>query len=150
MRGADRILSVLMLLLGSYVLATSFRLGYTMDDLPGPGFAPFWAGLALVAISLSMLAGTFSRSKDNRSTPLSRESLRNLVVSLGGCVALVVLTRFIGFLTALGLLTVLLVRFWGIRSWVTTILVAVILPVLLHFLFVTGFGVPVPKGILGF
>ncbi len=150
MRRADRIMSILTLLLGIYVLVTALGLQYRLDDLPGPGFVPFWSGVAMIALSLIILAGTFTRRAGGSPGPFSRESVRNMAASLGGCVAMVGLTRILGFLVALGLLVGFFARLWGTRSWAATILIATLLPVILYFLFGMALGVSIPKGVLGF
>lgn len=149
MRTADRIMSILILLLGVYVLVTSWGLQYQLDDLPGPGFVPFWSGLGMVALSLIILAGTFPRRAGSDTRPFSRGSVRNMAASLGGCILMVALTGFTGLLVSLGLLTGFLARLWGTRSWVTTVLLAVILPVSLYLIFTVALSVSIPKGILG-
>lgn len=150
MRRADRIMSIIVLLFGLYVLITAFRLEYQLDSLPGPGFVPVWVGLTIVVLSLLILVGTFSRSADNRPGPFSAENIRNVVATLGGCALAMLLSSVTGFLVALGLLAGFLVRFFGTKSWTTTILVAVILQITLYLIFRLGLDVPLPKGLLGF
>jgi hypothetical protein len=50
-RTIDRLFAGALLLLGLYVVWNALEYGYMRGTTPGPGFFPFWVGLALAIFS---------------------------------------------------------------------------------------------------
>ena len=55
----DRLFAAFLLALGIYVVWNALGYGYMRDTTPGPGFFPFWVGLAIVGLSIANLLRSF-------------------------------------------------------------------------------------------
>ncbi|MEW6662321.1 MAG: tripartite tricarboxylate transporter TctB family protein [Bacillota bacterium] len=147
---ADRFLSVLVLIFGTFVLVQSFELQYFLDDLPGPGFAPFWIGVTLIVLAvLIFISSLFGQAKTEKS-PFTKEDMLKMFGAIGGSLLAAVTSAYIGLLLSLGLLAGFFTWFYGLRKWQTVILTSVLTPVILFLIFSLGLGVIFPTGMLGF
>jgi len=68
MKKGDRVFAVICLGLSLWLILESMRLVYRTAFAPGPGFHPFWLGVILGVLSISLLVQTFSVKKDNGGT----------------------------------------------------------------------------------
>lgn len=82
MRKADRIFGVIGLGLSLWLYLESTRFRYMAEFTPGPGFFPFWAGVALAILSSYLLLDTYRRqpSDDDRMKILPK---RHSLVRVG-------------------------------------------------------------------
>lgn len=150
---ADRIAAVLLLIFAVYTMAAARDMGFARGRVPGPGFAPFWIGMALAIASLAILAEAFRQPK---SAPDAHESPRGVSVPVSIVVAFAVVTVTavaligpLGMLASLALMLAIMTRLLG-AAWRTSVLTAVALPVALHLVFGVWLKVPLPRGPLGF
>lgn len=62
MKKGDRWFAFICLGLSFWLLMESFQLDYKSGFTPGPGFEPFWLGVALAVLSVFLLIETFTRN----------------------------------------------------------------------------------------
>ena len=64
MKTGDRVFSIFSMCLSLWLIIESFQYDYLSEFGPGPGFEPFWLGVILLILSISLLANTFRRRGD--------------------------------------------------------------------------------------
>jgi hypothetical protein len=145
MRAADLITALVLMGLGGVVIVDAVRLGTGWGtDGPGSGFFPFWLAVVLIATCGLILLQALRR---RAATPfVTRERLRSVLTVLLPAVALVVITPLTGLYVAAAAYIAGSMRGVGHHRWVTTVLVAVGVPVGAFLIFETWFLVPMPKG----
>ena len=146
MLSADRVTAVL-LLLASVAFAAGALKHYSWWGPGGPGsaFLPFWLGLIMVALALSLLVRRALAPADW----LPRgEGLRDMLVVLGVTVAFVALLSVTGMVIGTALYLLVLVRYLGRHPWWMTLAIAVAAAGFNWLVFVHWLRVPMPEGIL--
>ena len=81
---------------------------------------------------------------------LDPRELRNLLVFAILGIGVLLLSKYIGLLTSLGLCVIAYLKIQGKDSWLKSIIIGVCMVVFLYLVFVLFLHVPVPKGPLGF
>jgi cell division protein FtsW (lipid II flippase) len=152
-RTVDRLFAACLFALGLYIIWNALEYGYMSGTTPGPGFFPFWGGLALALLS----AVNVMRSLAGAEILESRFDLLSLTKTLGILALVVVfilITPAVGMLVASGLLipaTAFVIRPRWTRTFAATILVlAVTFPFFCYYLFAVYLRVPVDRGVFGF
>ena len=145
MRTADIVTAFLLTVLGLIVLAEAIRLGFRWGpDGPQSGFFPFWLALILIGHSLAIVVRAIRKHSDEPfATP---EQLRSVLTVAAPAAAMVLLTQFLGLYVASALYLGFYVRAVGRHSWVTSLAIAIALPVVTFVIFERWFLVPLPKG----
>jgi putative tricarboxylic transport membrane protein len=122
---------------------TQLKLGSLRQ--PGPGFFPFWGGLALGILSLILLARSLK----------SRERLGSIVIPwpalllvLGALLAYLLFLETLGFVTVTFLFLLLLFRF-GRTGWIKSGGWAFIATSVVYLVFKFWLQVQLPRGLLG-
>jgi putative tricarboxylic transport membrane protein len=122
---------------------TQLKLGSLRQ--PGPGFFPFWGGLALGILSLILLARSLK----------SRERLGSIVIPwpalllvLGALLAYLLFLETLGFVTVTFLFLLLLFRF-GKTGWIKSGGWALIATSVVYLVFKFWLQVQLPRGLLG-
>jgi putative tricarboxylic transport membrane protein len=119
---------------------------------PGPGFFPFWLGLALIIVSLALLVN-YGRKKIDPSLP-SPDLWKGLHWEkvLYSSVALLLYALFLeslGYILATVLLILFFFRAIEPQKWVVVILGSVITSFITYFLFKLWLQVQLPRGLWG-
>lgn len=148
MNRADRITGIVTLMLSVYMIISAIGMNYWHDTTPGPGFMPFWTGIAIGLTSIYLIAKTFIKPSAEKS-PFKKEEIRAMGVILGGVVAAVLISYVLGFMIAICLMIGFMMRFLGTTRWRTIFLVSVISTIALYFTFVVALGVPMPDSLIG-
>jgi putative tricarboxylic transport membrane protein len=145
MRTADIVTASLLSLLGLIVLGEAIRLGFRWGpDGPQSGFFPFWLALILIGHSVAIVVRAVRKRSE---VPfVTREQLRSVLTVAAPAAAMVLLTQFLGLYVASALYLGFYVRAVGRHSWVTSLAIAIALPVVTFLLFERWFLVPLPKG----
>jgi putative tricarboxylic transport membrane protein len=148
-RSADRVTAALLL-----AFAVAFSLGalkqyqWWGSGGPGPAFMPFWLGLVMALLALSMLLRSL-KQKDPGAAWLPRgEGLRDLLVVLAATVAFIALLKVTGMIIGTALYLAFLVRYLGRHRWWVTLSVAVAAAGFNWLVFVHWLRVPMPEGML--
>ena len=144
MRAANLVTAGLLALLGGLVIVDALRLGIGWGtDGPKSGFFPFWlATVMLVTVALIFVQS----ARGSRRPFVTREQLRPVMTVLWPATALVVATHFIGLYVASAVYMAAYMRAIGRHRWVTTVALAIGVPVLAFVVFERWFLVPMPKG----
>lgn len=64
MKKGDRVLSIICMGLGLWLIIESLQFDYLSEFGPGPGFEPFWLGILLALLSISLFIDTFLKRND--------------------------------------------------------------------------------------
>jgi hypothetical protein len=146
---ADLVGAVSVVALGAAVVVASRQLPYYAEYGPGPGFLPFWLGLALVACGLGLVADLLVRGPRHEGRFVQPGSWRAAVV-LGSLVGTILLVPYLGLTLGLGVLSAFLMRVLGRHSWFGCVLVGVLVVAGTRWIFGVWLKLPLPEGPLGF
>jgi putative tricarboxylic transport membrane protein len=150
-RTIDRAFAAGMCALGMYIVWSALTYGYMRGVVPGPGFFPFWVGVALIGLSVVNLARSF-----RGLVPDAGFDLVGFYKTLGIIAATVVFiltARLFGMLVGSGLFilaTAFVIRpRWtaGFAGKIVTI--AILFPIFCYLLFAVYLGVPLIEGVFG-
>ena len=149
MRSADRVTAALLL-----AFAVAFSVGalkqyqWWGSGGPGPAFMPFWLGLVMALLALSMLLRSL-KQRDPGAAWLPRgEGLRDMLVVLAATVAFIALLNVTGMVIGTALYLAFLVRYLGRHRWRVTVAVALAAAAFNWLVFVHWLRVPMPEGVL--
>jgi putative tricarboxylic transport membrane protein len=148
-RSADRITAALLL-----AFAVAFSAGALKQYQwwgpggPGPAFLPFWLGLVMAFLALSMLIRSSKQQQSGEAWLPRGEGLRDMLVVLGVTVAFVALLRVTGMVLGTAIYLVVLVRYLGRHPWWLALLVAAAAAAFNWLVFVRWLRVPMPEGVL--
>ena len=135
--------------LGIYVIVEARGWEYAGPDGPGPGFFPLWYGIALVGLSL-LLVATSLKGTGAAGKPVGWRDVARALAAWAGFAACVGLLKVLGFLLAFGLFTFFLVAVMYRRSLATAAAVSVGIALSFWLLFPVALNVALPVGKLGF
>ena len=110
-----------------------------------PGFFVFYLGVALLASAGLVVVGAIRRAR-HAAPFVSPGQLRSVAMVFFPAVAMVVLTHVVGLYVSGALYLAAYMRWIGRHQWVTTVLVAIGIPVVTFLVFEVWFLVPLPKG----
>ena len=142
--------------LGVYIVLEARQWEYLGADGPGPGFFPVWYGLAMIALSLGLIATSVAvpgagpaKADAPRASVRTREIGRALSmwIVLAVCVGLL---KVFGFLVAFALFTLFVAAVMYRRPLLPSLAVAVGSALGFYLLFPLLLGVGLPQGLLGF
>ncbi len=146
MRTADIVCGMFLAVVAVVVLVEGLRLGIGWStDGPQPGFFVFYLGLALLVPAVLVVAAAVRRAHDAAGFVGSGQ-LRSVATVFFPAVAMVVLTHGLGLYVSGALYLAAYMRWIGRHRWVTTVLVAIGIPVVTFLVFEVWFLVPLPKG----
>jgi len=117
---------------------------------PGSGFFPLWLVVGVVfQMALILVRSLRAPVPPGRAAPfIERESVRPLLIVFLPMVAVISMLRYLGIYIGGGLYLAGYMIFVGRQRWVTVLLVSILLPVALFFIFERWFLLPMPKGTL--
>jgi putative tricarboxylic transport membrane protein len=135
--------------LGVYIVSAARHWDYHSPEGPGPGFFPMWYGIALIVLSLLLIAGTVMRPAPGGKAVEWRGVGRALTVwaAFAVCVAML---QLLGLLTALALLTLFIVSVMYGKPLKTAFAVAIGNAAGFYLVFPFALGVNLPVGPFGF
>lgn len=142
----DRAASLILFIVGALVAHAGYRLPYTVEGTPGPGFFPFWIGLCLMFLSGVLF---FTTRSPNRPFVDSLASFRRPALVGGAFLAYVFLLRYVGLVGGLVLTTAFILGRVERKSRMVWIGASVLIGLACHLIFKLWLGVPLPKGIHG-
>jgi ABC-type Fe3+-siderophore transport system permease subunit len=152
MKNRDLMSSIIWMALGGLFVAGALQQGLMRKGVPGPGFLPFFSGLALIFVSLFVLIPALSQKEKEKSSDFfpERDSLRKFLFALVGLFAFGVALEYGGYLLTAFLFMFFIARLMEPKGWRTTALLAFLTAVLSYMLFVVLLEVQLPRGLLGF
>lgn len=143
----DSALGVVFALGGAAILQQAL----TMQALPGmnvgPGLFPsiVGAGMAIMGVALTIQGWMVRDTPEDEAQPLVTWFALAIVAAL---VATIFAMPFLGFLITGTIFSVAIVLMSG-GKWLSAIIFSPIASASIYFLFMSGFRVPLPRGILG-
>ncbi len=153
MRRAEIVAAVLMALLSIYFMwkSTELPIGYLPDEGPGGGFWPFWLSFGMLISTIWIIVNWIrKKSPQSRSTEVYLDSygLKMLLLVGGGVTVFIGAIHVVGFYGAIPLFLLYYIRFLGRHSWMMTVSIAVVVPVVTFFFFDVAMRIVLPKGYL--
>jgi len=148
---SELVTALLLVALGTYIVAAAWEWPYMTADGPGPGFFPLWIGILLVVLSALLIALQVAEAFGGK--PVARTGWTGTRPALLGWGALVVAAALLepaGFVASYLLLSTVLLRVIFRRSWTSTAVVGVISTAGFWGLFVKLLEVRLPAGPWGF
>ena len=142
-----------LLLLGLAFVIASLQLNFGSVHRPGPGFLPFWTALGLILVAGFSLAREFVESHRRRSAAAERlfdSSVLNVIATIVILTAYAFGVEWLGYNVSTSVLFILLFKLAGFRSWLSTLITALLTTSLSYLFFGLWLGVRFPKGVLGF
>jgi len=127
--------------LGAYIIAQAWGWEYLGADGPGPGFFPLWYGIAIVALSLGLVASSLRRGETQAIdwTGASRAFTTWLALALG-----VAAFKLVSFHVAFAALTFFIVAVMYRRPLLVAATVAVATTAAFYVVFPLALGVNLP------
>ena len=145
MRVADLVTAVVLMALGGLALGDSLRLGIGWGtDGPQSGFFPFWLAVIMNAACVVIFVQALRRPATKPF--VSRRQIGPVLAVLWPATAAVALMHVVGLYVAAALYMGFYMRSVGRHSWITTLGLALSIPVVTFLVFEKWFLVPLPKG----
>lgn len=119
---------------------------------PGPGFMPFWAGIVLAAMSLSLFLGSFKRQDWQTLPPFfpRADSWKRVTKAFLAMVAYLLFFKVLGFTLSTFVFIAFLLKTVFPQNWTRTLITASATAILARLLFVNFLETQLPVGFLGF
>lgn len=148
MTGGDRLSGAAFLLLALVAIWEAGKLPLGQLSLPGPGFQPFWAAVALGVLSLALVLRAGVRGpREAQASPSGWAGWRKAVVTMAALVGYGLLLKEVGYLLATGGLVALFLVLERQR-WPIVLAVALGAALASYWLFAVWLQVPLPRGLL--
>lgn len=148
----DRVFAAGICALGVYIVWNALIYGYMRGVVPGPGFFPFWVGVALIGLSVVNVA----RSLRGTGVLDGKFDLAGVYKTLGiiAATAIFILTApWLGMLVGSGLFilaTAFVIRpRWTVGFAGKIVTIAILFPMFCYLLFAVYLGVPLVEGVFG-
>jgi putative tricarboxylic transport membrane protein len=150
LKKGDVISGAVLAALGVFIITQALAWDYYTLDGPGPGFFPFWYGVALVVLSLLLVLNAARADSDGDKARVDWPATgRAMTVWLAFALS-VGLMDFLGFLISFALLAFFLVAVVFRRPFTTAAVVAVVSALAFHLIFPVALSVSLPTGPFGF
>ena len=115
------------------------------DEGPRAGFFPFYVSIiVLISCAVNLLAVISTPAQGKVFAEWSQ--LRQVISVLVPTIIYVALVPYLGMYVSSAILIAFFMRWFGNYAWLTSIAVAVLVPVLTFLMFEIWFLVPLPKG----
>ncbi len=152
MRRADTGVAIVLAILSLYFMwkSTELPVGWRPGMGPGGGAFPFWLSLAMLVCSvLIAVRGLMGRTPESQSDApfVNPEARRQIAIVVGSLAAMIAAIHVVGVYVAVPLFIVFYVRFVGGHRWVTTLALALAIPVVTFLFFEKLLLIILPKGI---
>jgi len=148
----DLVSSIIWMALGGIFVVGALQQGLMRRGVPGPGFLPFFSGLALIFVSLFVFIPALNQKEKPKSGNFfpERDSFRKILLALIALFAFGIAMEYVGYLLITLLFMFFAARIMEPKGWRTIALLAFFTAVFSHLLFVVLLEVQLPKGLLGF
>jgi len=114
---------------------------------PGPGFLPFWVGVALATMSLTLIVGSLLDREKPGVQAAEGIQRQHVAWMVGGLLLYTLLLETVGYPVTTFLLLSALVKILGQRGWYTVLGFSALATAGSYALFGLWLGVPLPWGI---
>ena len=145
----DLISGAVLAALGVFVVVEARHWDYLAPDGPGPGFFPIWYGIAMIALSLALIAGSLKK-RASAGKPVEWSEVGRALFAWAVLTACLALIKLLGFAVTLALLTLFIVCVMYRRPLVHGIAAGVLTSVGFYLVFPLALNVELPRGVFGF
>ena len=136
--------------IGLMIKSAELRITWVPDRGPGSGAWPFWLSAGMLLASLMTIYRWFRKitpeSRDY-SPYMTRQTVTVVGISAGSIVFLLVATHLVGIYIALFFFLLFYLKFVGRHSWLLTVIVMFVVPIVIFCLFEWALKIPLPKSI---
>jgi putative tricarboxylic transport membrane protein len=136
--------------LGLFIIIEARRWDYVAPDGPGPGFFPMWYGIAMLALSLGLVAMALKRRAGGRGEPVNWPEVGRALFAWAALTACLASIKVAGFMLSVGLLTLFIVCVMYRRPLMYGITAGVLTAVGFYLIFPLALNVELPVGVFGF
>jgi len=136
--------------LGVFIIVEARGWEYLGSDGPGPGFFPLWYGIAMVALSLLLVAMSLTGRGAEPGKAVNWSEVASGLSAWAGLALCMGLLKVLGFVLAFGLFVFFLVAILYRRPLRTAAAVAVGMALGFYLLFPLALDTELPVGMLGF
>ncbi len=161
MRVADAVAALCVAILGMTTIALARQLPYEAEYGPGPGFLPFWLGVTLIVLSPFLLRNALRERADASPADVGGDNRGGFfrfapgaftpwLVFFVSTIAASLLFERLGFGLVIGLYMLVTMRWVARQSWLSTVVLALVTPIVLYLGFVRILMVPLPLAPPGF
>ena len=152
MRRAELYVAVFLAIFSLYLMwkSTELPIGWDPDKGPGGGAFPFWLSAGMLVCALLIVYRTLrGLTPESRATEpfMDRESFRMILIVVASLTAMVAGIHVIGIYGSVPLFLIFYLRYMGKHSWVTTLMVSFVTPVVTFLFFEKLLLILLPKGI---
>jgi putative tricarboxylic transport membrane protein len=148
LRNGDVLSAAVLAALGVYVVVEASGWVYYNEDGPGPAFFPMWYGIAMVALSLALIAITIA--KQPKAEEPDWPGIRRALMTWAAFAISAVLMGWLGFLVSFALLTFFMITVVFRQSMMVAAVAAVVAPAGFYVVFPLALSVALPIGVFGF
>ena len=134
--------------LGAFIVNEARGWDYFTPEGPGPGFFPMWYGIAMIVLSLVLVAGSLRAAAAARG--VDWREVGNALLTWAAFTACIALLKVLGFLLAFGLLTLFVVAVMYRRPLGVALAVAAGNMAGFYLLFPLALNLQLPVGVFGF
>ena len=149
LKDADVLSGSVLAALGIYIMIEASQWTAYSPGGPGPGFFPIWYGLAIVGLSLALVASKIFNAKEADGQGIDWSGAPRALGTWAMFTASAVLLKQIGFVLSFGLLTFFLVTVIFRQSLLTALLTAIGCTAGFYLVFPLALGVDLPAGPFG-
>ncbi len=130
--------------------SAELKIGWVPERGPGSGAWPFWLSAGMLLTCLATIyrwfKGVTPESK-NLEPFMTKDTILVVGVSAGSILFLLAATHFVGIYIALFFFLLFYLRFIGHHSWLLTIVMVIVVPIIVFCLFEWALKIPLPKAI---
>jgi putative tricarboxylic transport membrane protein len=152
MKKADRIFGIIGLGLALWSYLESTRLKYMTEFTPGPGFFPFWVGVALAFLSVYLIIDSYVR-KPGKKDDKKILPEKHMLYRVGAIMLMLVVVRYtmnlLGFPLTLALFTTVILLLLEHYSILKSVGYGIAYAGVTWFIFEYILSMGFPKGFLG-
>ncbi len=146
-RRIDQISGLIWLMVGIFVIVESRDLLYTDEFGPGPGFFPFWLGLAVALLGVGLLLHkTFHREDEERISFSGKHAALQMILVMASFFVFVFLISKTGFYLAAGLLFLVLLWVVEKKGWKLSLIIAILAALAVWGIFGVALKIELPRG----
>jgi len=146
---ANIIAGVAIFFLGIGTSVLAWRLPYTMESSPGPGFLPLWLGIIMAICSAFVIAQDLKNKESYKSARLFVPETVKCIQVFALIVAVFLVLPILGFSLGLGIVTGACMRMMGKHSWLSCGATVIASAISIHYLFGVWLTIPLPGGLIG-
>jgi putative tricarboxylic transport membrane protein len=136
--------------LGLFIIIEARRWDYVAPDGPGPGFFPMWYGIAMLALSLGLVATALKRRGGGKGEPVNWREVGRALFAWAALTACLASIKIVGFMLSVGLLTLFIVRVMYRRPLAHGIAAGILTALGFYLVFPLALNVGLPIGVFGF